>query len=211
VTRWASNTNQTQAAKPATYLVTLCELAFDSGTIRVHDGAGTLSFGGNDYLGIGTYGSFDIVDENIDNVARGIRLTLSGVDSSFISTMMTETYQGRTVTLYLGLIAEDMTFVDDPEELWSGRVDTMKISMDSNSAVISVSCEYRLRKEPVIARYTDTDQRLAYSGDRFFDLTQKIPQFRATWGDKPNSYAGGGYGGGNIPGNPLGDGFFQDR
>jgi hypothetical protein len=203
VTRWASNTNETQAAKAATYLVTLCELNFDSGTIRVHDGAGPLSFGGNTYLGIGTYGSFDIVDENIDNVARGIRLTLSGVESGLVSTVMTETYQGRTVTLYLGLLAEDMTFVDDPEELWSGRIDTMSISLDQNSATISVSCEYRLRKEPVVARYTDTDQRLAYAGDRFFDLTQKIPQFKASWGDKPNtySYGGGGYPGSPIPGN----------
>ena len=200
MTRWASNTNETQAAKPATYLVTLCELNFDSGTIRVHDGAGTLSFNGNDYLGIGNYGSFDIVDENIDNVARGLRLTLSGVESGLVSTVMTETYQGRTVTLYLGLLDEDMTFVDDPEELWSGRIDTMSISLDQNSATISVSCEYRLRKEPVIARYTDTDQRLAFSGDRFFDLTQKIPQFKATWGDKPNTYS---YGGGYYPGNPI--------
>lgn len=210
MTRWASNTNETQAAKPAIYLVTLCELAFDSGTIRVHDGAGTLSFGGNDYFGIGTYGSFDIVDENIDNVARGVRLTLSGVDSSLVSTVMTETYQGRTVTLYLGLLDEDMAFVDDPEELWSGRIDTMSISLDKDTAAISVACEYRLRKEPVVARYTDTDQRLAFSGDRFFDLTQKIPQFKATWGDKPNSYAGG-FGGGNLPGNPREGGFFNEK
>jgi hypothetical protein len=128
-------------------------------------------------------------------------LTLSGVESGLVSTVMTEPYQGRTVTLYLGLLAEDMTFVATPEELWSGRIDTMSISLDQNAATISVACEYRLRKEPVIARYTDTDQRLAFAGDRFFDLTQKIPQFKATWGDKPNSY--GGYGGGGYPGMPL--------
>jgi hypothetical protein len=202
MTRWISATNQTQAAKAATYLVTLCELAFDSGTIRVHDGVGTLSFGGNNYIGVGQYGAFDIVDENIDNVARGVRLTLSGVEAGLISTVMTETYQGRIVTLYLGLLDENLTFVDTPEELWSGRIDTMSISLDQNSAVISVSCEYRLRKEPVVARYTDTDQRLAYAGDRFFDLTQKIPQFRATWGDKPSSYSGGG---GGVPGGPADD------
>ena len=200
MTRWVSNTNETQAAKPATYLTVLCDLAFDSGTVRVHDSVGTLSFGGNDYTGIGQFGSFDIIDENIDNVARGIRLTLSGVESGLISTVMTEVYQGRSVTLYLGLLAEDMTFVATPEELWSGRIDTMSITTDQNVATISVACEYRLRKEPVIARYTDTDQRIAYAGDRFFDLTQKIPQFKATWGDKPNTYS---YGGGYYPGSPI--------
>ena len=202
MTRWASNTNETQAAKAATYLAVLCKIEFDGGTIYAHDGVGSLVFDGNTYIGVGTFGSFDIIDENIDNVARGIRLSLSGVEAGLVSTVMTEVYQGRVVTLYLGLLAEDMTFVDTPEELWSGRVDTMSIAMAQNTATISVSCEYRLRKEPVIARYTDTDQRMAYAGDRFFDLTQKIPQFKATWGDKPNTY-GGGYGGGGYPGVPI--------
>jgi hypothetical protein len=190
VTRWSSATNQTQAAQPSTYLTVLCELAFDSGTIRIHDGVGSLSFNGNTYQGIGQFGSVDVIDESVDNVARGLRLTLSGVDSSLIPTVMTENYQGRTVTLYLGLLDENINFVDTPEEMWSGRIDTMTITMDQGTASISVNCEYRLRKEPVIARYTDADQRLAYSGDRFFDLTQKIPQFRSSWGDKSNAYGG---------------------
>jgi hypothetical protein len=143
-------------------------------------------------LGVGKYGSFDIIDENIDTVARGIKVTLSGVDTSLVPIVMDEVYQGRPATFYVGFLDQNLNFVADPEEIWSGRMDTMSISMDQNSAVISLSCEYRLRKEPVLARFTDEDQRLAFSGDTFFNLTQFIPRYKATWGDKPTNFSGGG-------------------
>jgi hypothetical protein len=192
MTRWVSNTNQTEAAKASLFIITMAKLEFDSGTVYVHDGVGSVTFDGNTYLGVGKYGSFDIIDENIDTVARGIKVTLSGVDTSLVPIVMDEVYQGRPATFYVGFLDQNLNFVADPEEIWSGRMDTMSISMDQNSAVISLSCEYRLRKEPVLARFTDEDQRLAFSGDTFFNLTQFIPRYKATWGDKPTNFSGGG-------------------
>jgi hypothetical protein len=201
MTRWASATNETQAALPATYLVVLASFDFSSGVVRIHDGAGPLSFGGNTYQGIGQLGSVDIIEENIDTVARGLRCTLSGVDPAIVATAMTESYQGRSATFWLGMLSDSLQFVDTPEEIWSGRMDVMTVAYGQNTASISLQCEHRLRKEPLVSRYTDTDQRLAYAGDRFFDLMTKIPQFKASWGDKPNSYSDPIYpGGGDIPG-----------
>jgi hypothetical protein len=192
MTRWVSNTNQTEAAKASLFIITMAKLEFDSSTVYVHDGVGSVTFDGNTYLGVGKYGSFDIIDENIDTVARGIKVTLSGVDTSLVPIVMDEVYQGRPATFYVGFLDQNLNFVADPEEIWSGRMDTMSISMDQNSAVISLSCEYRLRKEPVLARFTDEDQRLAFAGDTFFNLTQFIPRYKATWGDKPTNFSGGG-------------------
>lgn len=201
MSRWTSASNEAQAALPATYLVVLAAFDFSSGMVRFHDGSGSLSFGGNTYTGIGQFGSIELIEENIDTVARGVRCTLSGLDASLVSTAMTESYQGRAATFWLGMLNEQLAFVDTPEEIWSGRMDTMTITYGQNTASISLQCEHRLRKEPLVSRYTDTDQRLAYSGDRFFDLLPKIPQFRASWGDKPNTYADPIYpGGGDIPG-----------
>lgn len=191
MTRWVSNTNQTEAAKASVYVVTMAKLEFTSGTVFVHDGVGSLSFNGDTYLGVGQFGSFDIVDESIENIARGIRITLSGVDAGLVPTVMTEVYQGRPATFYVGFLNESMSFVATPEEIWSGRMDTMSINLDQGTAVISMACEYRLRKEPVLSRYTDEDQRLAFAGDSFFNLMQFIPRYKATWGDKPSSYSYG--------------------
>ena len=193
MTRIVSATNSTEADKLAIVAVVLADLNFASGMVRVHDGSGKLAFGGNDYLGVGQFAGVDVIDENVDFVARGIRLTLSGVDSTFVTPTMDEVYQNRTVTLYLGFVNQATgALLDTPETLWEGRMNQMSLKIDKGSAVIELTCEHRLRREPRIARYTDADQRLAYSTDRFFDLIHVIPGFVSRWGSRDSSYGSGG-------------------
>jgi hypothetical protein len=201
--RWSSSNNAAQAEAQVVSLVFLAELIFDSGAVRVHDGSGELVYNGNTYLGIGQYGGFDLVEENIDFVARGIKFTLSGVDNSLVVTTMTETYQNRAATLFLGLInADTRQFIDPPEEVWGGRMDTMSIEIGQNSSVITLSGEHRLRREAPGGRSTDADQQLRYPGDLFFDHQQNIPGYVASWGERPQSFGGGG-GRGRDPLGPI--------
>jgi hypothetical protein len=188
VTRWVSGTNASRAAEEAVYLVVLADLDFSSGHVRVHDGGGDLVFGGNTFSGIGTFGSLEMIEENVDTIARGVLASLSGIESSLIATVMTEVYQGRAATFYLGLLNESLQFVDTPEEIWSGRMDTMSITLAQRQASIRLACEHRLRREPQAARMTDEDLQLQYSGDTFFGLMAQIPLYKAAWGDKPNSF-----------------------
>ena len=192
MSRIVSATNATEADKPAIVIVVMADLDFSSGMLRVHDGSGNLSYGGNTYLGAGQLAGLDVIDENIDIVARGIKLSLSGVDSSTIVPAMTEVYQNRDVTLYLGFVnTATGALLDTPETIWEGRMNQMTFNIDKGSAVIELTCEHRLRREPRIARYTDEDQKLAFSGDRFFDLTYAIPGFISKWGSRDTNYGGG--------------------
>lgn len=192
MTRFISNTNATEAAKSSIIAVVLADLDFASGVVRVHDGAGTLAFGGNSYLGVGQFGGVDIIDENIDIVARGIKLNLSGMDSVFVTPTMTEVYQNRPVTLYLGFINQSTgVLIDTPETIWEGRMNQMTISLDKGQANIELTCEHRLRREPRVARYTNQDQQVVYTGDRFFDLTHAIQGFVGKWGSRDTGYSGG--------------------
>lgn len=172
--------------------------------MRVHDGSGPLVFNANTYLGIGQYGGFDLVEENIDFVPRGIRLTLSGVEPSLVTTLRTEVYQNRPANVYLGLIDDETRqFVSTPEQVWGGRMDTMSIEIGPNSAVISLSCEHRLRRENPGGRSTNADQQLRFAGDLFFDHQERIPGYRSLWGERPQTYAGGGGGGGGRGRDPV--------
>lgn len=189
MTRWASGNNATEAAKQSIVLVILVSLDFASGTLYVHDGFGTLTFGGNDYLGLGKLGGIDQVSEDLENVSKTVQLTLSGVDPSLITTAMTENYQGRLVKIYAGLL--DITtnvFIDTPESFWAGRMDFMTIDLSQGGATMRMNCEHRTYREPVIARYTDQDQQLAYPGDTFFNLLWQIPNAIAQWGSVTASY-----------------------
>lgn len=189
MTRWVSSAAQTAAAEKSIVMVTLVDLDFPSGNVRAHDGAGTLTFGGNDYTGVGQYGGIDAVMEGLEIIARPLKLTLSGVDASLVETTMTEDYQDEAVTVYVGVLNKDtMQFVADPEEVWGGRMDTMSIEVDEGLAVITLNCEHRLRREPRIARYTNQDHQLAYPGDTFFSFLYRIPFSRSMWGAWPTTF-----------------------
>jgi hypothetical protein len=192
VTRFASATNSTEAAKQAVRMFVAVALDFSSGVVRVHDGIGAISWGGNTYQGVGQFGSIEAVTESVEVIARPLSLTLSGVDASLVSTTLTEVYQNRAATVYVGFVNESTNaVVDTPETAWEGRMNQMSISSSEGTAEIRLTCEHRLRREPRIARYTNEDQQLLFSGDKFFDLVPNIKGFVSRWGDRDSSYGGG--------------------
>jgi hypothetical protein len=185
VTRFVDANNATEAAKTAIRMFVAVSLDFTSGIVRAHDGIGPLTWGGNTYQGVGSFGGIETVEESVEIVARPLKLTLSGVDAGLVSTTMTETYQGRAVTVYTGFInTETNALIGTPETAWEGRMNQMSLSVSAGAATITLTCEHRLRREPRIARYTDQDQQLLFSGDRFFDLIPSIKGFIAKWGDR---------------------------
>ncbi len=203
MSRWASSTNAAEALKGATHGVFMADLDFASGMIRAHDGAGTLVWNGNNYLGGGQLVGFDQIEESLDFVPRGLTFRCTGVLASLVSTAMTEIYQGRAVTLYLALLDDKLQLIDTPETIWAGVMDTMFIELDQGEGSISVACEYRIRREALGARNTDQDQRMRASDDKFFDLIHLIPGYRSTWGEKTAAFSNGGGGGGQGgPGRP---------
>lgn len=203
MTRFASNTNETEAAKKNLTMVVLAKLEFSSGALYVHDGIGSLSFGGDTYVGVGSFGGIESSDEQIELVAKPITLSLSGVDSSIVSSAMTEDYQNKPVTIYLGFLNDSNAFVATPEIVWEGRMNQMQVSISKGTGSIKLSCEYRLRREPIIARFSDQDQKLAFPGDRFFDLLPTIANYAGKWGQRDvrggnRGSSGGGGGGGSF-------------
>lgn len=185
MTRWASPANATAAAASSVALVTLVSLAFDGGTIYVHDGFATLvnPVDGQTYSGLGDYGGLDTVEETTETIAKPLTLTLSEVPTGLVSDAMTENVQGRVVTIYVGLLdVNAMTWIANPEVVWEGRMDYITISLGQGKATIELRCENRLNREPLVARYTDQDQQIAFPGDTFFNLLWMIQNASAGWG-----------------------------
>jgi hypothetical protein len=215
MTRWNSSNNATAAASTRIALVTLVDLNFADQTMRLHDGSGTLTFSGNTYSGVGDYGSIETVDETTEVIAKTLTFTLSGVPGNLLTESLTQNYQGRTVTLYIGLFNVDTwQFVDTPETIWEGRMDYVTAELSQNIAKLTLKCENRLNREPLVARYTDLDQQIASPGDTFFNLVYLVPLSSAGWGAVTVQYPknipptgrssvvpGGGNGGGGGPTN----------
>lgn len=200
MTRFAQANNATEAAKPKLQLTIFAALDFPTGMVRAHSGIGTITWGTYDWTGVGQFGGVDAVTEDFTGIARPVRLTLSGVDVSLLDEVVDQTYQNRTVTLYAGFInTETGALAATPEVAWEGRMDVATITAEPGSGTITMNCEPRLRREPRISRYTNEDQQLLYSGDRFFDLLYTIRGFVSKWGQK-DVYGGLGSSNGSVRG-----------
>ena len=221
MTRIVSPDYAVEAEKASITMVCMAEVGYDSGAVRVHDGIGNLvvselllteagepldaengdnlttESAAQTFFGIGDFGGIESVEENIEVVARQVTLTCSGLDSNWVTPALSENYQNRTVTVYLGFFSPDTgALIGSPEVIWEGRINQQTITLSKGEATLSMTCEHRLRREPRIARYTNADQQTIHPGDRFFDLTHTIEGFVNRWGSRDVGFSGGGGGGG---------------
>lgn len=199
MSRWISALNEAAAARNDIFGAWFLDLDFLSGHARANDSGGDFSFGGNTYLGIGDFGTFDAIEESVEFVARGMRCQLSGVNGSIITSIKNDVYQGRTATLYIGLVdPQTLQLVDTPEVRWSGFMDTMDIEIGVDTTMIQMACEHRLRASPPNSRFADADQQARSAGDLFFNQTHLVDGFVSEWaGGRSTTWAsrpGGGYG-----------------
>lgn len=199
MTRWANSANETAAAADETPLRLLVDLDFVSGIVYAHAGIGELVWNGHTYSGVGNYGGFQSISEEASVNPKPITLTLAGIPGELISTAMTEVYQGRTATLWWGIVnPETNAWVANPEVLWTGVMDTMSIELAMNVGKISVVCEDPDYAQPQCRRYTLQDHQLDYPGDKGLEYLSAIPGFKGNWGQPGYGYGSmGGIGWGS--------------
>lgn len=84
----------------------MAELYFDSGTVYIWSGVGTLRWGEKQYIGGGNLIAISEVKENQGLEATGLIATLNGIPSNLIGTVLSENQRGRPFKLYLGAVTE---------------------------------------------------------------------------------------------------------
>ena len=146
-----------------------CSLDFDSGTLYVHNGLGTYTWGGHDWLGLGDFGGGDLIEEGEQATPYAVRLRLSGLDSTMATEALTGDYHLRDVILYVGFLSSSNALVDTPDLIWSGQMDTIDVVAGAENQIL-VTCESHLARldRSNGKLYTDAEQRKAYSADTFF-------------------------------------------
>lgn len=168
--------------------VIFCELDFSSGTIYVHDGIGTYTWGSQDWIGVGSFGAISSIQEGSEVSPYSITLTLSGLDETMAGAALTEDYFMRDVTVYLGLLDEDDVLIDTPTQLWAGFMDVMTVSLGNTGGdTIDLVCESELAKfdRSSNLRYTHVQQQKVNSSDLFFEFLKDIEGAKIRW--KSNS------------------------
>jgi len=155
--------------------ILMLEGLFDSGAIRFFTGYGSLVWNGNTFVGSGSLIGMSEIKETNAVESVGTKFTLSGVPSSLISFSLTENYQNRVVTLWLGLMSNG-SLIADPVALFVGRADLLTINDDGTNSTIELAVENFMIDllRPRSRYYTQEDQKIDYPNDLFFQYVREI-------------------------------------
>lgn len=164
-----------------------CNLAtfeLDSGTLYFASTPFSIVYGGHTYIGVGNLVSVGPVAETTESQANVLTLVLSGIPSANIAVALTENVQGRVATIYWATFDAGWRMLGTPDVGRRGRIDTMKIVIDSDTCQIEVAIRDNLADwdTPPIARYTQDDQHVLFPGDDFFEFVPQMAQKELKWG-----------------------------
>jgi hypothetical protein len=175
---------QSSQLNPALFV----EMHFVSSVVYAWSGLGTISWNGHSWQGVGALGSVSTIAEGGVVEAKGLVLTLSGIDVSMLANVLQEFRVGAPVVVNLGLFDSGGTLIASPITSWAGRMDQPTIDVGAETATISINCENRLLELNVASdkRYTNEQQIADHPLDEAFKFVAGCQQRQISWGRIPS-------------------------
>jgi hypothetical protein len=173
-------------ALKASYLkpALLVSIGFKSSTSYMWSGLGTLVWHSQSWIGIGSLLGVSLLEEGTTVEAKGLTITLSGLDPTLLTECVGDFKLGLPVNVYLGIFDSTGAVIADPLVCWSGFSDLPEIEMSGTTATIALNAESRLLELNVSSdrRYTLEQSQLEAPGDVAFQFVSGIAQIDIHWG-----------------------------
>ena len=165
----------------------LVSLEFKSSPAYLWTGFGDLVWNAFTWKGAGSILSTSPLVEGSTVEARGITLTLSGIDTTILPMVLSDYKLGGAVSVYLAAFYSSGTpgtIVPDPILAWAGRLDHPNVKISGQTASIEIACETRLldMNISVERRRTNDDQTQLVPGDDGFRFVAGLQEAAITWG-----------------------------
>ena len=162
-------------------------ITFASTTAYLWSGIGSITWNGHTWTGIGSLMGLSTMEDGSTVEARGITITVSGLDPALLSDCMTEFQLGLPASVILGFYAAG-ALISTPIVSWSGRTDQPTIDI-ADQASIAINCENRLidMNVAVDRRYTNQDQQMTWPGDLGFMFVDALQEMTFYFNGKPNN------------------------
>ena len=194
----ASIVNRLGADEQAIFFAVKAE--FDTDDILVWSGIDDLIIGSDTYTGAGTLLSISNSEDNLELKSNGLVVSLSGMDTTVVNYALTENYQNRPITIFMGYVMGGTNEVAGTLTLFKGRMTSLVINDTPDGSTVTIDAENRLvdLDRPSNLRYTKESQNFLHSGDTGFNRVASLQDKQINWG-KSSQTAGssGGGGGGN--------------
>lgn len=177
--------NAAQTSASAVSVAFFLEITFKSQTSYITSLPFSYTWNGQTWLGIGSLGSIQTVQEGLDVEAYGTSVTLSGIDPVLLPESLTDIQIGAPAILYMAFIDGSMNVIGTPTPLFQGQVDQPTIKPGTDSVSITLNLEsplVRLQRGSYL-KLTDADQRIAYPNDSAFSWVNLLNFQALKWGD----------------------------
>jgi hypothetical protein len=162
--------------------VHLISLDFSGGTIYINTGAADLVWAGQTWEGVGGNLQLGAVEESRDASAQGVDLSLSGVDQSILSALLSYDYRGRVCQVYRAhLNPTTGAVITDPQLLFEGlqvaafEVTEQRDSRNGGTVTVKTSIRGRMgvdRRKGIISSLVG-HQRY-FPGDTFWQNAMAV-------------------------------------
>lgn len=163
----------TRAGTGARHL--LFYLNHPGGVVRAWDGVGTLSYGGNDYVGVGGLARVEGVSDSRDLQNHEVMVTLAGVPYSALKAD-TGAVRGVAATIAALLLDTDGAVVGSARTVFSGKAGNMRTRHDGATVTITVRLRGAFADWLAAPKrlYVPTHQDRLYTGDTGFNFVPAL-------------------------------------
>lgn len=160
----------------------LLDLQLASGMEHVWNGVGALSWNGNTYAGVGSFGAVGDIAESSDVKAPGAVVQLSGIDPTLLADCLSDIQIGAPATLWLALFANGAIVCAYPA--FAGTVDKATMGMGVETSMIQLALETKMTnlRRAGKRRYTMADQKEYYPDDTGFAFVEIQNDIAELWG-----------------------------
>lgn len=183
MTRTITSAANTAAKGALVRPVLFVKLEYDSGDSLINSSNRTITFDGDDYIGVGDLGKITSIAEDSELQAQGVSMELSGVDTANIAIAFNQQYQGRPATVWLGFLDSSYSLIADPVLAFKGLMDNQIIKL-GQEGVIKLNVEdFRANWDrPRERRYNNEDQQDRFPGDKGLEFVEQAKEKRIVWG-----------------------------
>ena len=143
-------------------------ITFKNETVNIWSGLGTQVFNGLTFTGLGPLMTLSTPEEGYTVQARGMTLTVSGIDPVFLPDVKDNLQLGAPVTVWLGLKDPSSgELIDEPAIAFQGCVDQPSFVIGEKDIAIEIALESRLisMNTSIDRRLTNDDLQLTTPGD----------------------------------------------
>lgn len=160
----------------------MVDLQLDSGDISFCSATFPIDYDNKTFLAAGNLGRVGEISESTDLNPASCKVDISGVNQTFVATIVAENYVNRRGIIYLAVFDEEDQIIGQPFTYFDGLIESLAVSI-GDRRVVSISLVDRLVlwSRVKVERYSHETHTAIYPDDDGFEFVEAIQNKEIIW------------------------------